>query len=138
MAADQNRKDSEQINLLSVFHFVVAGLSLFAIAFLFLHYLIMSTVFSNPALVKGANGNFPPKEFMQILIWFYVFMGVIFTIACGANILSGVFLRQRKHRTFSIVVAGLNCLQIPVGTTLGVFTIMVLLRSSVRQSYEGS
>jgi hypothetical protein len=36
---------------------------------------------------------------------------------------------------FSIVVAGVNCLQIPFGTALGVFTMMVLLRDTVRQSY---
>lgn len=36
---------------------------------------------------------------------------------------------------FALVVAGLDCVRIPVGTALGVFTISVLLRDSVRQSY---
>jgi hypothetical protein len=36
---------------------------------------------------------------------------------------------------FSLVIAGLNCIQIPFGTALGVFTIIVLLRDSVREAY---
>jgi hypothetical protein len=33
-------------------------------------------------------------------------------------------------------VAGLNCIQIPLGTALGVFTIMVLTRDSVEAVYQ--
>lgn len=36
---------------------------------------------------------------------------------------------------FALVVAGPDCVWIPVGTALGVFTISVLPRDSVRQSY---
>jgi len=53
-----------------------------------------------------------------------------------ANLISGVFLKRRKNRLFSMVVAGLNCLQVPFGTVLGVFTILVLVRPSVMQIYE--
>ena len=132
---DQRRKDNEHIKLLSVFHFIVSGLALFGIAFLFLHYFMMNSFFSHPEMWKGKDGAGPPKEFFDVFVWFYVFMGVVLVVACIANILSGVFLQQRKHRMFSLVVAGLNCVQIPIGTALGVFTIMVLLRDSVRQSY---
>jgi hypothetical protein len=46
-----------------------------------------------------------------------------------------VFLLKRKFRMFSLVVAGLDCVQIPFGTVLGVFTLVILLRDSVRDSY---
>ena len=52
------------------------------------------------------------------------------------NLLSAIFLGQRRHRTFSLLVAGLNCLHVPVGTVLGVFTFVVLLRPSVREAYD--
>ena len=136
IAEDQRRKDDEHIKLLSVFHFIVSGLALLGIGFLFLHHFMMSSFFSHPEMWKGKDGNGPPREFFEIFIWFYWCMGLIFAVACIANILSGVFLRQRKHRMYSLVVAGLDCVQIPFGTALGVFTIMILLRDSVRQSYE--
>jgi len=128
--------DDEHVKLLSVFHFVVGGLAFCGLVFLFLHYCLFSTVFSNPDIWKG-QPNVPqlPKDFFKAFVWFYLFIGAILAIACTLNLLSGFFLRQRRHRTFSIVVGGLNCLQIPVGTILGVFTIIVLSRNSVREEY---
>jgi hypothetical protein len=52
------------------------------------------------------------------------------------NLVSGLFIMRRKCRTFSMIVAGANCIQIPFGTVLGVFTLLVLLRDSVREAYE--
>jgi len=132
---DQRQRDNEHINLLSVFHFVLSGLALFGMAFLLLHYFIMCSFFTHPERwpTKGEAG--PPKEFFDVFVYFYIFMGVLLVTACVGNVLSGVFLRQRRHRMFSLIVAGLDCVQIPFGTTLGVFTFIVLLRDSVRQSY---
>ncbi len=63
-------------------------------------------------------------------------MGVVLFAGLVLNVLSGLFLWQRRHRVYSIVTAGLDCLQIPFGTALGVFTLLVLSRDSVRQLYE--
>jgi hypothetical protein len=128
--------DAEHIKLLSIFHFVVAGLSLLGIGFLLVHYLFMSAVFSNPAIWKSnPNTPPPPQGFLKVFVWFYFFMGALFMTVFILNLLSGCFLRQRTHRTFSIVVGALDCLQIPFGTVLGVFTIIVLARDSVRKLY---
>jgi hypothetical protein len=127
--------DGEHLKLLSIFHFIVAGLALCALCFVFLHYLMMKGMFSNPDIWKSTQ-NPPPKDFFKIFIWFYVFFGVVFFVAGFFNLLSGFFLLKRKHRVFSLVVAGLNCLQIPFGTILGVFTIMALSRDSVRKMYS--
>ena len=50
--------------------------------------------------------------------------------------ISGFCLHARKHRTFSLIVGGVNFLHLPLGTVLGVFTIIVLIRDSVRELYE--
>jgi len=132
---DQRRRDDEHLRLLSIFHFVVGGLAVAGIAFLGLHFLLFYFVFANPAMWKGQQ-NPPPVEFFQMFAWFYVCMGFVLAAAGVLNVLSGWFLRRRTNRTFSLVVAGLDCLQIPCGTILGVFTIVVLTRDSVRASYE--
>ncbi|QEG41773.1 hypothetical protein [Roseimaritima ulvae] len=49
---------------------------------------------------------------------------------------SGICLRQIKARTLSMVVAVLNCLQFPLGTALGVLTIIALFQDPVREAYE--
>lgn len=132
---DQRVVDREHLNLLVIFHYIVAGLALMGIGFLVLHYVVMGSVFNNPEMWKNAKDQ-PPPQLFAMFKWFYLFMGFLLIMAAVGNLLSGLYLRARKHRTFSIVVAALNCLQIPFGTVLGVFTIVVLVRESVCQLYE--
>jgi len=47
-----------------------------------------------------------------------------------------IFLRDRRHRTFSMAIAALDCLHIPFGTILGILTFIVLGRDSVRALYH--
>jgi hypothetical protein len=46
-------------------------------------------------------------------------------------------LRERRSKTFCLVVAAITCLGLPYGTALGVFTILVLRRPSVDASFRG-
>jgi hypothetical protein len=79
----------------------------------------------------------PPAEFFTIFKWFYLLFA-IWLIASGLlNAFSGWYIHARKHRTFSLIVAAINCFYVPLGTVLGVLTIVVLLRDSVRELYEG-
>jgi hypothetical protein len=52
-----------------------------------------------------------------------------------ALLLSARFLQQRRRYLFSFVVAVLLCLAFPLGTVLGVFTIIVLSRESTKELY---
>ena len=133
----QRKKDSDHLNLLSIFYFVAGGLALLGIGFLLFHYRVMHAILSNPELWKGHKNPppFSPSDFWRIFIWFYPIMGLVFVVESVLNLLCGLFLRQRKHRTFSMVVAGINCIQVPLGTVLGVFTLIVLMRDSVRDIY---
>jgi outer membrane lipoprotein-sorting protein len=133
---DQQR-NREHLKLLSIFHFVFAGLALVGIGFLFVHYLIMHTVFSNVEMWQSQTQAMPPKALLDAFIWFYLFMGVLLLTGLVLNVLSGLFLLQKRNRLFSLIIGGLNCLQIPFGTALGVFTIIVLSRDSVRNLYSG-
>lgn len=133
----QQRRDCEHIKLLAIFHFVFGGLAFAGIGFLCVHYAIMHAVFSNPDVWKAQPQTMPPKAFLDAFIWFYLFMGVLLLTGLVLNVLSGFFLLQKRNRLFSLIVGGLNCLQIPFGTALGVFTILVLSRDSVRQLYAG-
>lgn len=135
----QRIKNDEHLKLLSIFHFVVAGLAFLGMAFLVFHYFLMSTIFMNPDFWKSQkNATPPPKELFQYFIYFYIFFGAWMMASGVLNVLSGFFLRQRTHRMFSLIVGGLNCLHIPLGTILGIFTILILSRDSVRQAYEAA
>jgi hypothetical protein len=49
---------------------------------------------------------------------------------------AGRCIDRREKYTFCLIAAGLNCMHIPVGTILGVFTLIVLTRDSVRQLFK--
>jgi hypothetical protein len=134
---DQRKTDADHLRLLSIFHFVGAGLAALGICFLALHYLGFHAFLDNPEMWKNQKGAVPPpKEFFAMFKWFYVFFGMWFVASGILNVISGIFIGRQKFRTFSLIVAVINCIHIPLGTVLGVFTIVVLLRPSVRDLYE--
>ena len=92
----------------------------------------------NPNVWANQKNSPPPAEFFQIFQWLYVVCGVLLLVGGIANLLSGLWIRARKNRAFSLVVAGIDCIQIPFGTALGVLTIIVLMRDSVRETYAQS
>jgi hypothetical protein len=54
------------------------------------------------------------------------------------KILSGFWIRKRKHRVAIMVIAGISCIEIPYGTLLGVVTFMILGRKSVAALFSGT
>lgn len=130
----QKKADDDHIRILSVFHYVVAGFAIAGLLFLGLHFAIMNTVFTNEFMNEEEVVEI--ESFFGIFRWFYLLMGFVFLADAAVNVLSAIYMKQRRHRTFSLVVAGINCLWMPLGTVLGVFTILVLLRPSVLKTYE--
>ncbi|MCA9060582.1 MAG: hypothetical protein KDA85_18855, partial [Planctomycetaceae bacterium] len=51
-------------------------------------------------------------------------------------LLVGKRLSQRRSHTFCLIIAGLECTSVPIGTTLGVFTFIVLLRPAVKNLFQ--
>lgn len=137
---DQRKIDADHLKILSIFHFVGAGLAVIGIGFVFLHFILMHSVFENPKMWEHAQqpGVPPPAEFFAFFKWIYLAGGVWFMASCVVNVISGLCLRARKLRTFSLVVAGFNCMHLPLGTVLGVFTMIVLMRDSVRELYDAN
>ena len=127
--------DAEHVRLLAIFHFVSAAFSLLGVLFSSLYFVLFQVIFSNPQIFEQSQQGAPPAEMMAIFRWFTGVFVVWFLVSCVGNLLSGFFLRARRHRTFSMVVAAINCLHIPLGTILGVFTLVVLGRESVRKLY---
>ena len=134
----QLQSDADHLKLLVIFHFIVAGLAVLGLGFVLLHYTMMHAFMGHSELWKNQKGGGQSLvEFFNIFRWVYLFFSALLVAGGIANLLSGLFLRKRKHRIFSLIVAGINCIHFPIGTALGVFTFIVLMRDSVRESYGG-
>ena len=135
---DQRKVDADHLKLLAIFHFVLAGFSILGLCFLFLHWFMMHTFLFNPEFLKNAKSGPPPAEFFLIFRWIYVFAGTCIASMGIGNLISGWCILKRRARIFSLVIAGIDSLCFPFGTTLGVFTFVVLLRESVAEVYTAA
>ena len=130
-------KDREHLQLLAIFHYVVAGLA--ALFSLFpLLYTTMGAIFIFSARHGTAKpGQDLPPEFLG---WIFAVLGSLLFltgIAMAVCILiAGRSVALRKRYLFVLVMDCIECLFIPFGTILGVFTIIVLSRDSVRELYS--
>jgi hypothetical protein len=131
---DQVRQDDEHLRLLAIFHYVVAALMAAWGSFPIIHMVVGAAMvlhkFDKP-------GNAPPDEFMG---WMFLLMGGAFVVVgwgmAIATAVAGRSLTQRRRYMFCLVMAGLMAaLCMPFGTVLGVFTIIVLIRPSVKQAF---
>jgi hypothetical protein len=124
-------RDEEHLKLLSIFHYVVAGCAAFFALLPGLYLVIGLFMLFAPASFAG-NGQ-PPPAFMG---WFFIFMGGIFILVgwtfAALVFFAGRFLARRKHYTFCLVIAAVECLFMPFGTVLGIFSIIVLMREPTK------
>lgn len=134
--AEVLNKDEQHLRLLKIFHYVVAALvALFSCLFI-IHLVIGITAIISPQTFKGSNGSMPPS----FLGWLFALIGGFALLSGWAFavclIFAGRFLARRKRYLFCMVVAAVSCFFMPFGTVLGVFTIIVLQRPSVKEQFK--
>jgi hypothetical protein len=128
-------RDEEHLRLLSIFHYIAGGFLAFFGCFAII-YIVLGAVIATGKL--PTNGQPPPTAIGFLFIAIGVF-GILFAWGLAICLfLSGRYMAKRRHLTFSIVVAAISCLQIPFGTILGVFTLIVLSRPSVKAMYAAA
>lgn len=94
----------------------------------------------------GSTGPAPNPEALKnvgdMIGALYGGIGVIAMIAavtmCILHLVAASRIRTRTSRTFIIVVSAFSSLSFPLGTALGVFTFLTLLRPSVIRLFERS
>jgi hypothetical protein len=130
------RTDDEQhVKVLSILYYVGSGLSLLGVCGG-----IMYTFVGGMVMVQARTGT-SDEEVSEGLGWFIGGMGVFVLVL---SVIMGVLFffaalnlgRHRAH-TFCLVVAGIACINVPLGTVLGVFTLVVLTRPGVKAMFGG-
>jgi predicted MFS family arabinose efflux permease len=80
-----------------------------------------------------------PPEFLG---WIFAVVGLLlFLLGIAMAIcilLAGRCLSRNKHYTFTLVMVCIECVFIPFGTILGIFTIIALLREPVKELFAAT
>jgi hypothetical protein len=122
----------KQLDLLGLFHFILGGLTALFACLPLIH------VGVGAALLLGTfdSGEAAPR----FVGWIFVLMGSLFVLGgwalAAAMIAAGRMLRRRKSRTACQVIAALECLLMPLGTLLGVFTLMALSQDRAQELFD--
>lgn len=130
-------QDEQHLHLLSIFHYVVGGLTALFSLFPVIHLVIGLVCIIAPEKMEPKGGAHDPAA--AFMGWFFVIIAIVFITAgwtlAGVIITAGRFLAARKHYMFCLVAAAIECIFMPFGTVLGIFTIIVLLREPVKQLF---
>jgi hypothetical protein len=140
----QVNQDVEHLRILSIFYYVFAGF--WVIPFLYgIFYTVIGLVFggifmSIDAPVKPGE---PKPEVVGGLIggmFALIGLGISALSAAVAFVLykTGRNLAGHNAYTFCVVIAVITCFMFPFGTALGVFSLVVLTRDSVKGLFQGA
>ncbi len=134
---NQVSQDRDHLRILSICHYVFAGLCAFPF-FYGLIYMIAGVFFGAVLSSVPQKGNEPPAALFGgiFVIIGLVISGIALAFAIAA-IMSGRNLSRLNNRVFSFIYACIICVFVPFGTALGVFTLIVLSRDSVKALFDG-
>lgn len=123
--------DLDHLRLLSIFHYVLAALvALMSLLPLF-QLAIMGMILADPEVHREPVARVALAGMGAFLV-LMILVGLVFA-AC--LVLAGRNLVRGTRYTFCLVMAALSCVLVPVGTALGIFTILVLLRPTVKERF---
>jgi hypothetical protein len=134
--AETTSQDLEQLRILSIFHYVIAGLTaLFACVPIF-HLAIGLSILLGSGPWSSMPEDGPPMMIFGLMFTLlpalFIAMGWVTAFLIAR---AGSLLRQHRSHTFCLVMGAISCCFFPLGTVLGVFTILVLSRPGVRRLF---
>ncbi|MBS1797066.1 MAG: hypothetical protein JSS81_24780 [Acidobacteria bacterium] len=133
----QVNKDSEHLRLLAIFYYILAGLTLFPVLFGFI-YLLFGILFGVVLSSVPQKAGEPPAALFGGIFAGVGFVLIAIFATLGLLILkAGRNLSKKTGYTFCFAIGCLICLWMPLGTILGVFTLIALSRDSVKALFDG-
>lgn len=124
--------DKDTLHLLSIFHFVLAGLIALVACFPLIHMLMgVTMIFGGVAEEEPAMG--------LVGGFFAFFAGLIILVGWGLALLvfiAGKNLEKQEKYQLCLVAAAVLCIFMPLGTILGVFTLITLTNESVKKLFN--
>jgi NADH:ubiquinone oxidoreductase subunit 5 (subunit L)/multisubunit Na+/H+ antiporter MnhA subunit len=127
--------DLRHLDLLGTFYYVVAALLALFGCFPIIHFVV------GLGILTGSfedNGNGPPVWFGLLFAIMALMMILMMWAIAVATWIAGTRLKRHTNYTYCLVIAAILCMFAPVGTVLGVFTIIVLMRPTVKTLFGAS
>jgi len=124
-------KDEGDLNLLGTLHYVWTGLLGCTTIAVVLYFVGIAGFIANAP--SGPHGHPHDQEVVAgVMVVFGIVMAAVLVPLIVLHLLAAAGLRKRTRYTLVLVMSGFTCLSFPLGTGLGIWTIMVLMRPGVK------
>ena len=124
-------KDLDHLKLLGIFHIIWGALAIFFGLGFGLLYIVLASVGT-----MEVSGNVTPETARQVLVVLGIVAIVLSSIYGIVVIMAGGKLRKQRGYRFCFLVSILDLLSFP-GIVLGIFTLIVLMRPTVKELFKG-
>jgi hypothetical protein len=129
-------QDESNLNVLGILFFVYAGIigigALALSAFAILPAMLISGAAAGSPTPPGAP---PPLLFGGIFAAMFGLIALFLAVKCVVMLLAGRALGRRQHYVLVMIGACASLLTFPLGTALGVCTILMLQKPSVKVAF---
>jgi hypothetical protein len=121
-------QDEKRLRLLSIFHYALGALAGLHGLFVLFAMIDITEALAEVTSLTGPERQRATPSFAFIIVAIWIFAALVIT--------TGRFLARRRHYLFCLVMAAIECAYMPCGTVLAVFTIVVLMRDTVKQLFS--
>ncbi len=136
-AARQYQQDGEHLQLLSILYYVMGGFATLGACIPVLYFGIGLALIGGAAAQRGGSEEQAGlAAFGGLVLVIAIPFVLLMMIQVVCLFLTGRYLSQGRNHIFCFINACVLCLHAPFGTALGIFTIVVLSRESVKQRFE--
>lgn len=126
-------KDDAHLKWLSIGFYINAVVYALFVGLMFV-YLYFGAAIASGSYVLEKNSPPPAAGWLFIgLALIFILSGTILTVC---TFLTGKYLKQQTNYVFCFIIAAVNCATTPIGLILGILTIIVLLRDSVKGLFD--
>lgn len=131
--------DANHLKILSIGYYVYAGITAL-MSFIAVIYMVMGWALMSGKIPSGPSPSTTMPNENEMVGGLFLSLGSIFFVIIIAMailcFLVARYISARKHPVFCMVIAAICCLNIPLGTIIGVFTFVVLGRPSVKSLFD--
>ena len=127
-------RDQEQLGYLVIGHYIYAAIQAIASVIGFIFIGVGSLMATKPELFDSSDQ--PPPFVGAIVAGFGGFLTLLILVWAFTSFLAGRFIARRKHHLYCMIIAAINCLSMPLGTIIGIFTFVVLNRPTVKAQFR--
>ena len=128
-------QDAEHLRVLSICYYILAGLEALGGFFPALYFCGGCALIGIGASHHHGGG---PAGLGLLMVLFGSCVSILIWAQAALNFAAARGLAHRHSRTIIFIAAALNCLHVPLGLALGVFTFLVMGRPSVQALFTGN